>query len=179
MKETFTGRIRTAAKALSPNTFTARDLSAQAAVKTRKEDTRVQNVVCEFKRTGEMISISRGVYLYVGRPKKKKEVRVVMWRALRAMRNVTVEDMREMSGASDVYAREWLRALKRQEVVAEKNGRYRLIKDLGPNGMPENEEKAKALRDLRLKKKERMLAALDRAEAAIQDARDAMGGDDV
>ena len=163
---------------LAPDTFTKRDLSVKAAIKTRDNDRRLGSVIAELKKTGEIRSVSRGVYMYAGKTKGKKQIREIMWRALRAMRNVTVEDLREMSDASENYTKEWLRALKRREVVAEKNGRYRLIKDTGPNGMPENEDKAEALRLLRQKKKERMLAALARAEAAINEAREAIGGDD-
>lgn len=172
---TFTDRIRTAAKALAPGTFTKRDLSVKAEIKTREDDRRIGYVIHDMRKSGEIQSVTRGVYMYMGKAKKKKQTKDVMWRALRAMRNMTVEDLREMSGAGEGYAKEWLWMLKRRGVVAERNGRYRLINDTGPNGMPENEEKAEKLRVLRLKKKEAALAALARAEAAIKEAREAMG----
>lgn len=178
MKETFTGRIRKAARALTltNSTFTVQDLSIATNIKTRDEDRKIGSVIRELRKTGEIVRMGRGVYTYMGKTKKKKQIREIMWRALRAMRNVTVDDLREISGASEQYTKEWLRTLKRQDVVAERNGRYRLIKDTGPNGMPENEAKNEALRLLRQRKKEEALKALDRAEAAINEARKAMGG---
>jgi len=168
MKETFTGRIRKAARALAPNTFTMRDLSIKADIRTRDEDLRVRSVIHDLKKTGEIVNMSRGVYTYVGRQKKKPEICERMWRILRARRNVTVDDLMELAGASESYAREWLRMIERRGVIRAKNGRYRMIED--PIDMPEDEEKAGALRVLRQKKKEQALAALNSAAAAIAEA---------
>lgn len=178
MKETFTGRIRKVAQSLTlqNSTFTARELSIVLYVQTRKEDRKIRDVIKELCKAGEIVRTGRGVYMYVGKPKKKKQLQEIMWKVLRDRRNVTVENLRAFSGASEDYAKEWLRLLKRRGVVAETNGRYRLIKDTGPDGMPENDEKADALRALRQKKKEQALKALDRAEAAIKEAREAIGG---
>lgn len=168
MTDTFTGRIREAARALAPEVFTVTDLSIKAEVMTRKDHQRIRDVIRELRKTGEIVRMGRGQYSYAGRAKKTNEIRKIMWRVLRARRNVTVEDMMELCGASENYATEWLRMLVRRGVLSQKNGRYRMISD--PIDMPSNEEKARALRLLRERKK--TLEALDRAAAAIVEARD-------
>ena len=84
MKETFTGRIRTAAKAIAPDTFTARDLSERAGIGSWDKDRRIRCVIRELKKTGEIVRMDRGVYAYAGQQKQKNEIKKVMWRLLRA-----------------------------------------------------------------------------------------------
>jgi len=169
MTETFTGRIREAARALAPEVFTVRDLSIKAEVMTRKDHQRIRDVLHELRETGEIVRMGRGQYSYAGRSKKKNELREVMWRVLRARRNVTVEDLMELAGASERYAREWLGMLVRRGVLSHHADRYRMIAD--PIDMPSDEDKAQALRLLRQMKKTRALEALDEASAAIAEAR--------
>ena len=178
MKETFTGRIRKAARALAPNTFTMRDVSIKADIRTRDEDLRARGVIHDLKKTGEIVNMSRGVYAYAGRQKGKPEIRERMWRILRARRNVSVDDLMELAGASESYAKEWLRMIERRGVIRAKNGRYRMIED--PIDMPEDDAKAEALRRLRGTKKAQALEALDSASASIAYARGIVEGlDDV
>ncbi len=174
MNETFTGRIRKAARALAPNTFTTRDLSIQAGIKSRLEDRNIRSVINDLRKTGEIVNMSRGVYTYAGKQKGKPEIRERMWRILRARRNVSVDDLMELAGASEDYAKQWLRMLDRRGVIRAKNGRYRMIED--PIDMPEDDAKAEALRRLRGTKKAQALKALDSASASIAYARGIMEG---
>jgi predicted transcriptional regulator of viral defense system len=155
---------------MAPEIFTIAELSIKAEVMTRKDHQRIRDVLRELRKTGEIERISRGQYYYSGRAKKTNELREIMWRVLRARRNVTVEDMMELCGASERYAREWLSMLVRRGVLSHKNDRYRMITD--PIDMPSDEEKAEALRLLRQRRKSQALEALDRAAAAIAEARE-------
>ncbi len=169
MTETFTGRIREAARALAPEVFTVTDLSIKAEVMTRKDHQRIRDVIRELRKTGEIVRMGRGRYSYAGRAKKTNEIREIIWRVLRARRNVTVEDLMELCGASDRYAREWLAMLVKRGVLSRRGDRYRMISD--PVEMPVNEEKADALRLLRQMKKATILEALETASAAIAKAK--------
>ena len=85
-------------------------------------------------------------------------------------KRVSVEDLMVMAGASNDYAKEWLRALERQGVVAKQGAgnldscTWALIKDTIE--MPQNDAKAARLRDLRQTKKTQAMAALLRSTAS-------------
>jgi hypothetical protein len=86
---------------------------------------------------------------------------------LRARRVVSLEDLQELAGASRDYSYEFLRLLMDQEVVRRlSDDGYQLIQD--PVLLPEDEPKKRKLRERRVRK---ALAALERAEAAIAEAR--------
>ena len=160
MRESFAGKIREAAKTLGAGgrEFKADDLGDRTGLQTRSDLKRMYRTVIDFTRAGEIERVNRGVYRYCGRPSKKPQAQLIMWRILRARRTVTVEDLQELAGASAGYIKEWFRMLRRRGIVQKvSDGKYRLVHD--PVEMPRNEEKAEKLRDIREKKS----AALDRA----------------
>ena len=154
MKETLAGRVREAARELGAGdkTFTVDDLADRMGTKTYKEKDPIRNTLRDFRRRGEVVRVAPGVYNYRGKQGGKPEIQEVMWRTLRSMRTVTIEDLQMMAGAEEDYAREWLGFLiRRGNVRKSDNGTYRLIKD--PVEMPRNDEKAEKLRRLRAKLK--------------------------
>ena len=176
MKETFTGRVRTAANELAVLRnweFTLDQLYDNVPVRVYADRTRVRSVVADLCKAGELVRVGEGIYRLVPKPAGKPQIQEVMWRVLRARRTVTLADMEELAGASPAYATEWLQMLGRRKIVRHlKNGKWQMVTDPGPT-MPLNDEKAERLRNLRAKKKE-ALDAMDRAFMAIAEARMAM-----
>jgi len=142
-------------------------------VQTYHDKDRVKKAIYEILKTGGIERIEHGLYQTV-RTKKAPEIRERMWRILRANRAVTIEDLQELAGAGEAYAKEWLQMLARQGVVRHlKNGRWQMIYD--PVEMPRDKEKAEKLRNIRLRKREAVEDALNRAQTAIIEARTALG----
>jgi hypothetical protein len=140
-------------------------------VQTYKDQTRVKKAVFDCHKREEITRIERGLYEYTGK-KKPPAIQDKMWKVLRANRSVTVEDLQELAGAAESYAKEWLQMLARNGVVRRMdNGKWRMIHD--PVEMPKNEGKAARLRNMRLRKEE-ALAALIRAKEAITEAEKAI-----
>jgi hypothetical protein len=172
MKKTFAGKVRVAAEAIQKSScqVTCEALEAACEIGTRKERDRLYDTIGDFCRRGEMQRVKRGVYRYAGR-QKSPEKQQVMWRYLRSSRSfggVTMEELREVAGASVDYVLEWLAALVTRGVVKSTEGdptRWQLLHD--PIEMPENDEKAERLRALRAKKRNAALDALARAKSAI------------
>ena len=172
-KNSFAQRIRQAAMELSRGgrSVTLKELSIQAGLVNRVEKKRMSNAMCDFLKAGEVERLSQGVYRYLGKKNMPVEKRLVMWRLLKMRRSVTVADLQELAGASRHYAWQWLSSLIRQDVVQKLgNGKYRLVKDVAE--MPEDEERAGKLRELRAEKKVALGQILDRASVAIDEARD-------
>lgn len=138
-----------------------------------KEKKPIFTALRDMRRRGEVAKSAPGVYRYLGRPNAGPQIQQVMWRVLRARRTVTVDDMRELAGASKAYAQEWLGLMVRHGVVRRHaaNGKYQLVKDVVE--MPRNDAKAAKLRRLRQRQKE-ALAALDAVDAATARARQAI-----
>jgi len=175
MKETFTGKIRSAGLILGQDGsgFTIDQLCEKAMIQTYADKKRVRNIVGDLYRAGEFECMGEGTYRLLQKSSGKPQIQEVMWRVLRARRSVTLADMEELAGASPTYAKEWFVMLARRKIVRHlKNGSWQMIKDPGPT-MPLNDEKAERLRKLRAKKKE-ALECMDRAFVAIAEARMAM-----
>ncbi len=183
MKETFTGRIRTAALRLGRHGsgFTVNHICDLSMIQTYADKRKVRQVMGDLVKAGEFERMGEGIYRLLQKPSGKSarktadkpQIQEVMWRVLRARRTVTLADMEELAGAAPTYATEWLQMLARRKIVRHlKNGSWQMIKDPGPS-MPLNDEKAERLRKLRAKKKE-ALDAMDRAFMAIAEARMAM-----
>ncbi len=120
-----------------------------------------------------------------GAPQQKRlpNKREIMWRLLRMRRRVSVEDLMEMAGVSKDYAKQWLRVLVQREVVRKDQkpglpGAWRLIND--QTEMPEDEDKAARLRNLRLQHKQAVnlidttIKSLQTASQALNQAREAI-----
>ncbi len=150
---------------------TVTDLSDALMLQTTLEHKRMLNTLSDLKLSGRVARVRQGVYSPADR-KRPAEIRAVMWRILRMRRSVTLEDLMEMAGASREYAAEWLYMLERRGVVRKhyqgggnKPRLWQLLKDSVE--MPEDTEKAEALKLLRRKKKQQITTALDDISEAM------------
>jgi len=149
-------------------------LSILLRLKTAVEHKRLLNTLCDLARSGKIVRVRQGVYgpaPVAGQPDKRE----VMWRLLKMRRHLKVEDLVEMAAVSQAYANEWLRLLVKRGVVRciqepepGQPGRWMLINDNAE--MPQDEDKAARLRNLRLKKK-KAIARLDSALTALGEVR--------
>lgn len=169
MNVSFTGAVRAAAREFPKSGFTSRELAAVVGIASNRERIAMHSTIKDMLASGELKRIAPSTYEYVGKPAPNQKQHV-MWRYLRSGRSfggVTIEELREVSGAEESYVREWLQLLVRRGVVREfKNkGKWQLLVDLIE--MPLNDEKAEKLRRVRERKKQSIIQALERAEAAI------------
>lgn len=131
-------------------------------------------VLSDLRKHGEIKRCRPGVYLYIGLAKTEDELRKKIWRVIRNLKVVTINDLIELTGASKTYAKDYIQMLGRREIVkaiklTKGRWKYQLIND--PVIMPKNEDNAEKLRELRKKKKGRALAALVVASRAIEHAK--------
>ena len=168
---------------------TTDEISIGLRLPTHKDHKRLINTLSEMSRDGKIERVGKGLYKSIQR-NAKPTICERMWSVLRMRKRVNVEDLMVMAGASNDYAKEWLRALERQDVVAKQgegnldNCTWVLIKDT--INMPQNDAKADRLRDLRKSKKTQAVAALLRSTAnglhtiaqGLQQAANTMENDD-
>jgi hypothetical protein len=130
--------------------------------------------LCKFAEAGALERVETGVYRYagglkVGQGTAKNEV---MWRVLRARRMVSVDDIIELAGVSEKYAREFFTLLISREVAVKvKPNVIRLVKDTVE--MPRDKKRADKDRAIR---RQKALAALANVQAALDEARTAIAG---
>lgn len=135
---------------------TTDEISIKLRLMTYSDHKRLINTLSEMSRDGKIERVGKGLYKSMQQT-GKPNIAERMWSVLRMRKRVQVEDLMVMAGASNDYAKEWLRALERQDVVARQgegnldNCIWVLIKDT--LDMPQNAEKAERLRDLRKNKK--------------------------
>lgn len=168
----FARQVRDALSELTVNTkqpATAADLAQRLRLTDGPQRKRLINTLSEMSREGQIERVGKGLYRSA-RGKVKPLVCERMWSVLRMRKRVTIEDLMVMAGASRDYAREWLRALERQETVARQgeghlaNCTWALISD--SIEMPQNDAKAERLRELRKNKKQQAMVQLLRSTAA-------------
>jgi len=169
-EETFAGKIREAARRLGAagGTFTVQDLGAEAGVQEYADHRRIGQVMRDFLNAGEVERAEPGRYRYLGKGRKKRTKQDIMWDFARIRGTVTLEDLQEVAGVSEDYAREWVGRYVRMGIVVNHGEKYRFIET--PLEMPVCHEKAAYLRELRSKRKA-ALAALGRAAVALDEAR--------
>lgn len=143
-----------------------------------KDKRNMYRALADMRKHGEVKRCRPGVYIYTAKPKTEDELRQKIWRAIRSNRVVTIDDLMELAGASETYAKDYVQMLVRREVVKAirtKKGRwkYQLIND--PVIMPKNEDNAKKQCKIRRQKKREALVALGEAQNAISRARKAVG----
>ena len=133
-------------------------------------------VLTDLRKQNEVCRVRPGVHVYVGKS-GDDELRQKLWRVFRRLRTVTVDDLMELTGASEYYAKEFLRMLVTRDVARriddpkrQTKSKYQMVSD--PVKMPEDQEKARRLRKLRKQKKREAMAALQAAELAIKKARE-------
>ncbi|MDD2462533.1 MAG: hypothetical protein PHI97_00895 [Desulfobulbus sp.] len=130
-------------------------LSIELRLKNSREHKKLISALGDLQFSGRLRRISQGVY---GPPVQKRlpNKREIMWRLLQMRRRVSVEDLMELAGVSREYAKQWLRVLVKREVVRKeqqpgKAGVWHLINPSAD--MPEDEDSAAKLRNLRLQHK--------------------------
>lgn len=170
MKETFAGTVREVLQDLGKDG--AEIIIQEAAVDPRldlvfdKDKRPLYNTVRDMMLSGEVLRVRPGAYKYIGRM-KSPEMQEIMWKVLRSRKTLTVEDLQQMSGASENYTKEWLQMLMRRKIIRRnKNNTFTLIRDPGPV-TPRNEEKAAKLRRIRREKKKAAIEAVDQVAGDI------------
>jgi predicted transcriptional regulator of viral defense system len=183
MGESFCGRVLAAFAGLAPahpagvpirEVGYAVDIDAGAAAARR-----LRKTICDLKARGRLRHVGPGLYLPAvpaaagGRPDGDDDGRARMWRALRLAHKrgngVHIDDLARLADVGPTYAKEFLNTLCRRGIVA-RIGRtlpavYRMVQD--PVEMPELNETAKRLRRMR---RQRALAEIDAARAALERA---------
>lgn len=181
MKQTLAGQVRAAAQKLGAEgrIFTAAEVAAACDMVCNAEKRPLYRALRDFAQAGELERVpgcARASYIYKGRS-RAPELQEVMWRLLRARRRVAAADMQELAGAGEAYVRQWLRMLERRGIVKKiADGRSRsdgasiwqMVAD--PVVLPRDDQRADTQRRRRAEKK-KAIAALDRAWAAIVEAR--------
>jgi len=178
--ESFAGKIRKIVRDAAGREVAAKEISWALDLDAgKKASVSLYKTLGNLARSGEIERVRPGVYKWKGKDpgalllarktRHMTQLREIMWRVLRAKRTVTVDDLRELSGANERYAKEWLNMLVRRGVVRKnKNKTYQIVSD--PVQMPQDEKKAERLRRIRQNKKNALLA-LDEAYLAITRAR--------
>ena len=180
-----------ALNAKSGKAATTDEISIALRIMTNKDHKRLINTLSEMSRDGKIERVDKGLYKSI-QETGKPNIAERMWSVLRMRKRVQVEDLVVMAGAGADYAKEWLRALERQEVVARQgegsldNCTWVLLRDT--IDMPQNDAKADRLHDLRERKKYALqgMVQLLRSTASglhtiaqgLQDAANTMENDD-
>lgn len=172
MKGSFNDRVR---QALAPHfqveeIFTTMQAAAALELST-PERRRLWSALHDLTKYGEYEALGQGRWRRLIRT-ERPELKEIMWRLLRIHLMMTVEKMTLQSGAAPKTAHEFFEICMRQGLVVNeekrigKPGRYRLVKDVGPEP-PATPEKAEKLRRLRARKKQEALAKIDTAFAIV------------
>ena len=146
-------------------------VSKAMMAKTRQQHKNILNTLSELYRLGKLQRLRQGIYA-PAITTKKPEKRQVMWSLLRMRKpGVTVDDLVELAEVSSDYAAEWLRMLAKREVVRRidrpgKQALWIVVKD--SIEMPDDDEKAARLRDLRAKKKAGIVSLVEKIETELQ-----------
>jgi len=174
MRDTFADRVRSAISELGAEDaeFDTGTLADRVGVQTYTDKKRVHSTLRDFRRSGEIESVRKGIYRCLKRRSIPIEKQRIMWEYFRMRKkngaSVTVEELQGVSDASADYVREFLRLLLKLGVVRDLGGgHYQLLKDSA--GMPRNDEKAERLRRLRTRGRN-ALDAIHAARAAIDKA---------
>jgi len=152
MSRGMTQRVREAAAGFAR--FTRADIDTKLGIRTRAGQQRVRSVIHDLRKSGEIVSIERGLYKYIEKSRPRTKIDIV-WHLVRSHRHFSTDDIERLSSASRHTILEYLRCLATIGCIR-KTGRqtWRLIQDLGPK-TPINREKCKRLRELRKRKGEK------------------------
>jgi len=154
---------------------TNRELAMTLDLVSDADKRRMYRVLADLRKQNEIRRVRPGVCVYLGKA-GDDELKQKLWRVFRRLRTVTVDDLVELTGASEGYAKEFLRMLVKRDVARriddpkrQAKSKYQMVSD--PVKMPEDQEKARRLRKMRRQKKREALAALQAAELAIKKAK--------
>ena len=152
---------------------TTRAIADAMFVQTRLQQKRLLNALSELSTSGRLLRLRQGAYgpIHTARMLDKREV---MWRLLRMNKRVRVDYLVELAEVRKSYALEWLKMLVKREIVRKEQrpgfpGVWILIHD--SLDMPEDEDKAAKLREIRKRKKAQIGSRLDAIDLAVKDIR--------
>lgn len=147
--------------------------AAPEQIAGRKVRPMVQAVMRDLLRSQEAARVTDGVYRWAGR-KEPVQLRQKMWSILRARRVVSVEDLMELTGASQPYAKQWARMLEGHELVRRlADGRIQLVND--PVVMPDDVTKAQKLKAIRVRNAlAAMLGSMASMKVALRELEEAV-----
>lgn len=153
-----------------PAALTAEELALELGV-VPGERNRIASAIRDFVNRGEVEKTDidgTPAYLYVKRPTAPNK-KQVMWRLLRARRRVTIEDLQELAGVDEGYARRFLKNLEEMEITRKIHNHpnspaiWQLVNDTIVE--PETNKNAERLRLLRANRK--AAKQLDLARASL------------
>ena len=122
------GKVRSAAQ--SYETFSFLDIED---LMPDVPDDQIRNAIQEFRSSGEIQSIRRGVYKYGAGKKKRRTYADIIWHLVRSHRQFNTDEIQRLSGAARCTVREYLQCLRRLGHI-NKTGQsqWMLISDPGP-----------------------------------------------
>jgi len=171
MKNSFADKIRKTVAELGGDgsEVTAHAIFDTLGITLSATKSRVYYTLRDLRKSGEVERVDKGLYRWRGK-QAPPELRQKMWKLLRKRFSVTVEDLMELAGASEQYAKEWLTALHRRGVIQRiQPGHYRIIKDTVE--MPDLDDNARKLRRFREKKKQEILKSINDIETTVMEAK--------
>lgn len=174
-KNSLTDRVREIIKSAGPGGITKNEIAEKLDMVTRDDKaplcSRLRDLMYKSREIEQKGIRPHFRYFWIGGKPGSPTIQEKMWRVLRARKAVTLADLMELAGASEVYAKEYMLVLIKNQIVKKDGYKWRMISD--PVIMPDNTDKAEKLRKIRAAKKA-AIAAMDEAFGAIARARMAM-----
>jgi hypothetical protein len=147
-----TEQVRKAASELGK--FSAADLGRHLGIQTYADAEKVRGVIKAFKKTGEIVSIDRGLYIYHGREKRRTKMDVI-WHLARSHRQFDTDEIERLAGAKRATVLEYLYYLRKLGYLRQvRPGHWQLVNDPGPQ-TPANNVKCEKSRKSRERKNEK------------------------
>lgn len=175
-KGSFAGKVLAAAKSLGTKqgTFSPKEISHEMGLQTGKAEKKMGCSLRDLLKAEKLERVEFGIYQIPKlKPAREPEKQEVMWRIARARRSFTVNDLVEMAGVTENYAREWCQMLVHNSVAKKTADSTYLITSTDVD-LPRNERKSARLKRIRANKKV-LLNGLDKAQAAVLEANTALG----
>ena len=142
-----TRKVRAAASAYD-GVFRVGDLVGVIDIRTYAEVRSVREVIREFRKTGEVVRVEKGLFVY-GKRDQRRGYLDVIWHLARSHRSFSTDEIEQLSGAARATVLEYLRCLTAAGYLRQRvRGQWELINDPGPV-RPVNWEKCKRLRGIR------------------------------
>lgn len=113
----FTQQVREAARSLG--TFTAADISEALKIQTYKGMKKLRSVIHDLRKTGEIVSLSRGCYWYIEGISGGRTNRVAgrVYRAMHIKGTFTAAEISFLSDAEGSYVRSLIRRLVKDSEI--------------------------------------------------------------
>jgi len=126
-----TQKVRAAASAYD-GAWRAGDLANVIGIRTYSQVRFVRDVIHEFLKTGEVVRVERGLYVY-GKRDQHRGYLDVIWHLARSHRSFATDEIERLSGAARATVLEYLRCLVAAGYLRQRvRGQWELINDPGP-----------------------------------------------